>query len=417
MTRLKMPKRVLAFALSLIICAGVFSANSLEKVDRYSATAATDVSEYAKKIQDINEKQQELDEKIKDAEKDIEDETEKQELIKKKISAVNEKVELLNSYMTQLEIEIAENQRKLDKQQKDIESGVANFKKRLRAMYLSGDNTYSSVLFESGDFYDMLMRMELIKRVAKHDNKVISDLIAVKNEYEQTKSELEKQQSDYDKQNEDLTSQKEELDKLYSSSEKLQKEYEDKKAELEKKNKEYAEEREAFETELSSLLSTSSNATREEAEAAANEALSANLSNTDFGWPVPSSYTVTSGIGARWGTQHNGIDIAGGKGSEICASESGTVVTINTTCTHNYGKSQSCGCGHGYGNYILIDHGNGFATLYGHLTSVNVNVGDNVTKGHQIGTMGSTGYSTGYHLHFELRYNGTYINPVSYLNL
>jgi murein DD-endopeptidase MepM/ murein hydrolase activator NlpD len=137
----------------------------------------------------------------------------------------------------------------------------------------------------------------------------------------------------------------------------------------------------------------------------------------DFKWPVPGNYYVSSGVGARWGTYHKGLDITGDSGTAICAAEAGTVVTVNNSCTHNYGKSSSCGCGGGYGNFVIIDHGNGFLTLYGHMTKALVSVGDTVKQGEQIGTMGTTGYSTGTHLHFELRYNGYITNPAAFLKL
>jgi murein DD-endopeptidase MepM/ murein hydrolase activator NlpD len=137
----------------------------------------------------------------------------------------------------------------------------------------------------------------------------------------------------------------------------------------------------------------------------------------NFAWPVPQDYTINSGVGARWGTYHKGIDINGDHGYEIHACEAGTVIMTNTTCTHDYGKYESCGCGGGYGNFIIIDHGNDFLTLYGHLTKVLVEPGDVVQQGDLIGLMGSTGYSTGDHLHLEIRYQGYVLNPINYVDL
>ena len=104
-------------------------------------------------------------------------------------------------------------------------------------------------------------------------------------------------------------------------------------------------------------------------------------------------------------------------GTPIHASCSGKVIKINTTCTHDYGKEESCGCGGGYGNYVIIDHGNEFITLYGHLSEVDVEIGDEVKKGDVIGKMGSTGFSTGDHLHIEIRYQGYILNPAFYLDV
>ena len=135
-----------------------------------------------------------------------------------------------------------------------------------------------------------------------------------------------------------------------------------------------------------------------------------------YEWPVPGHYTLSSVWNEdRTTYNHGAIDISDGSimNAEVVAAESGTVVLSNSDCTHNYGKDGSCGCGGGYGNYLMIDHGNGKATLYAHLTSLNVSSGDYVQKGQVIGYVGTTGWSTGPHLHFETRLNGEKYNPMT----
>lgn len=439
MSKLKMLKRVLAFVLALSLCTNFFIGESDLPVKVKADDTAYDVSEYSEKLQDIAKEQAKLDKQIKSAKKDIENKEKEEKLIKKKIDAVNKKIEVLNSYMTTLEVEMSSNQRLIDEKQKEIGDGVEKLKKRIRAMYLAGEDSYTTMLLESGSFYDVLMRLELIKRVANHDNSLIDQLVSDKEKYENAQNKLNSQKSEYDKQLEELDSQKKELDKLYNSSKQQKAAYEKQKAELEAKNQEYIRERKIFEADLSGILSStygdsSDETARAAAELSANEALrtlkdniSQRIANGeeipagecryDFGWPVPGSYYITSGVGERWGSYHNGMDISGSKGTSIHAAESGTVIRTNASCPHNYGKEESCGCGGGYGNYIIIDHGNGFISLYGHLSSLMVKDGANVEKGDMIGTMGSTGYSTGDHLHFEIRYQGMYLNPASYLSI
>ncbi|MDE5884933.1 MAG: peptidoglycan DD-metalloendopeptidase family protein [Oscillospiraceae bacterium] len=135
-----------------------------------------------------------------------------------------------------------------------------------------------------------------------------------------------------------------------------------------------------------------------------------------FIWPCPEHYYISSGFGSRWGTNHKGIDIAQNAGADAVASRAGKVIKVNTSCTHNYGKNKNC-CGNGYGNYVLIDHEDGtYSTMYAHLQTVLVSVGDYVEKEQTIGYVGTTGHSTGYHLHFEIRKDGTAVNPDDYLN-
>ena len=139
-----------------------------------------------------------------------------------------------------------------------------------------------------------------------------------------------------------------------------------------------------------------------------------------FLWPSASFYYVSaefnSGDSVHKGN-HKGIDIAGGgiSGTPVRAAAAGTVYNACGYCTHNYGKNYSCGCGGGYGNFVAIDHGkyngNYYKTLYGHMSKITVSVGQQVSRGQIIGYVGSTGWSTGPHIHFETIYNGTKVNP------
>lgn len=118
--------------------------------------------------------------------------------------------------------------------------------------------------------------------------------------------------------------------------------------------------------------------------------------------PVKSGYTITSRFGPRWGTTHTGTDVAAPTGTAIYAAAAGTVI---------FSGNQ----GNGYGNYIIIDHGNGVSTLYGHCSSLGVSTGARVSQGQYIAAVGSTGNSTGPHLHFEVRKDGSRLNPQNYV--
>ena len=398
-----------------------------------------DVTEYAQKLRTIAEQQAKLDDEISKADTDIKNQKNKQKILQKKIDSVNDEIQTINSYMTALEIKISNNKREIEKKKAEIEQGISDFKQRLRAMYLAGSESYTSIILESDSFYDVLMRMELLKRVANHDNDMIDNLVTLKNQYESKQKELESQQEEYKKQNKSLTAKKKNLNKLYNSTEETKKELQRKKKALQAQNKAYETERAQFETGLSGILKSSSGSTSRDKEVEATMAI-ANVkldelhkainekkkkgkklgkyeASYDFAWPVKDHYNVSSGVGARWGAFHSGLDITGDHGTPIRASDNGTVLRTNTTCTHDYGKSKSCGCGGGYGNYVIIDHGNDFITLYGHLTEVDVQPGDKIKKGEVIGKMGSTGFSTGDHLHFEIRYQGYILNPAYYVEI
>lgn len=138
----------------------------------------------------------------------------------------------------------------------------------------------------------------------------------------------------------------------------------------------------------------------------------------DWGWPTNAGYVITSGYGYRWGSMHTGIDVsgAGNFGSPIYAAADGVVELAFNGCPSS-GKGRYDTCGYGgrtLGNQIVINHGNGYTTVYGHMhQTMNVRVGQTITKGTRIGSMGHSGKSTGAHLHFEVKYNGINLNPLS----
>jgi murein DD-endopeptidase MepM/ murein hydrolase activator NlpD len=129
-------------------------------------------------------------------------------------------------------------------------------------------------------------------------------------------------------------------------------------------------------------------------------------------WQRPSSGRISSGFGPRWGRNHNGVDIAAGVGTPVVATRGGTVVHVTSSCH----PTSSWGCGGGFGNYVVVDHGDGFGSVYAHLSSVSVGSGQSVGRGGSIGQIGNSGNSYGAHLHFEIRQAGRPQNPCSYIS-
>jgi murein DD-endopeptidase MepM/ murein hydrolase activator NlpD len=360
-------------------------------------------------------------------------------------------------------------------------------------MYIAGSGSYTDILVGTSDFYDMLMRIELIKRVANYDNDMIDGLIALKDQYESEQEELNAQKAELEADLDSLSERREKqqaqmtkLEGLYSESEKSLEELEEDRKLYEDNLEELEKEQEEFEESLQKLYEEQEAIKKKEEEEAAKKAKeeeerkkkeaeeaerkkqeeaakqqnsstdsdssdntdktdtgstdsntnSDTNSNTDnnqgggntnsdygyvdksrFTWPVPGYYHISYGVGWRWGAYHKGIDIysANIRGANIIAADAGTVILVSNTCTHDYGKNYSCGCGGGYGNYCIIDHGDGYWTLYGHSEGITVKQGQTVKKGTVLGTVGSTGHSTGPHLHFEVRKDGVAQNPSNYV--
>jgi len=382
-------------------------------------------------------------------------------LINEEIQTLNDNIDYLENEMSALEL--------------NIDTNMEQFKKRLRAMYISGNDSLASVLVGATDFFDVLSKMEFINRISSHDNALMETLKSQINDYNEDKqilskamTELEDKKEDSSKKRDEFNSILEDLSADYQNTqneldkislqqealsinldelEKYQKEQEEEEKKIQKAIEEYyiqssiAESVSVSESESVSVSeSVSISKAQEEAKnttkvtqapivttqpttagSSTNNDYSNNLTSGFFNWPVPNIYTITDYYGTRtWNDQgmHYGIDISGAYviGADIVAAESGTVILVSNYCTHNYPKTSSCGCGGGFGNYVIIDHGNGYATLYGHCESVDVSVGQKVQRGEVIAHVGCSGYSTGYHLHFEVRYNGERIDPLPFLS-
>lgn len=402
------------------------SADEADETDNYFDT-------YADKLAEIERRQQELDKQLSGDDEEMLDAAATQKIILEEINILNEKLAVLNGYMSSMDIKIATERDQANALRGEIDFGVEQYKKRLRAMYIAGEVGYAEIIFGAGDFFDMLMRTELMQRVTAGDAKRLDELVAKKAVYDEKMKKIESEKNVYDDQAAALEREKKNLADLYDSNGETRRALREHKAELEESQRVFENEIYSYEGILNDLLLGTYNSDVDEAKRletepeakAVIESLQKSIeerkkSGQDipetecqytFKWPVKDHYEITSGVGARWGSYHTGLDIAGEGGCPITAAEAGEVVRTNNSCTHNYGKYGSCGCGGGYGNFVIIDHGNGFLTLYGHLTQTEVEVGDKVKEGQEIGLMGSTGYSTGTHLHYELRYQGYVTDP------
>lgn len=461
-------KQIIAGAAAFVIAATavVSGTNSDYAVKTEASSLQSQINDYQQQLEDYKEQQAAIDAQIQQNKDNLENELAYQQDIQSQIETVENTLKVLSEYILQLkkdiktcEDDIAAKEAEIEKKKTEIEEGKEAFMSRLRAMYIAGSGSYSNILLSSENFYDMLMKVELVKRVANYDNEIINELYDLKKQLEaeevalnNKKAELEVQMTEYNAQKEEQDAQREKLNGLYEESEKKadqiqgmisegQQSHEELEAEMydlqdviddlvrqeeERKRKEEEERRRREEEERR----------RQEEEAKKNQQNSGSSSGSSnnyqsgeytgddyrtgtgiFAWPVPGYYNITSGVGWRWGAYHQGIDISsyGIRGANICASDSGTVVKVNNSCTHDYGKYGSCGCGGGYGNYCIINHGNGYMTLYGHAQYISVSVGQEVSQGDVLGVVGSTGFSTGDHLHFEVRLNGVAQNPLNYL--
>ena len=268
------------------------------------------------------------------------------------------------------------------------------FSQRVRSMEKQGKVDYWSVLFRATSFSDLLTRLDIINEIMRYDQRVINDYKTIQAEVKAKMEELEGQRAEAEEIKATLQTQKTELDKQRDAANALMQELRADSAEAKAEMDALAKEEEAILAEAVRLSKIYAQQNQDPA------------TQGGYIWPVSSRY-ITSTMGGRTSpggigsTNHKGTDIGRvGYTSEIYAAKAGTVI-IST-----YSKS--------YGNYVVISHGSGNTTLYGHMSSRKVNVGQRVKQGDVIGITGSTGNSTGPHLHFEITENGVRVNPLKH---
>ncbi len=452
MLKLRGVKKVLA----VISCAVL----TITAMSAYSARNNSEKPIYAKTIAEIQEERKQNEAKIAEYEQQIaalegskENEVEYQDTLSDQITLIQNNILLLDTELEQIKASIADTEqhiadlnKNIEDQQAQIDANIELFKERLCAMYITGNDTLMSAILGSTDFYDMLSRVEMINSIAEHDEQLIDELINDINALEKSKSDLETEkltlemsketQEAKKKEKEDeiaeldekMKKSQDELDRLALEQERYNQSVEELEADnaaLDAQEEEILDqirreqerlEEERHQQELLQQQQQQQNNNGGSSSSNQEIVIDTSAGASGFAWPTPGYYYVSSPYGSRWGRMHQGIDIAGGgiSGAPAVASKGGTVIGVVTGCSHNYPKSGRC-CGNGYGNYVTVSHGDGYTTVYAHLSTVNVSVGDSVSQGQVLGYVGSTGHSTGYHLHFEVRKNGVAQNPRNYV--
>lgn len=403
----------LTLALVLVLSVGVFGGTVSQ-----AAPTLSEIQALKDEAAELTAEKDALSEKIDDTEneqfvilakKKVLDE--KIELTKAEIKNISEQIELYGKLIEEKEAEVQKAQEREDQQ-------LALYKERVRRMEEYGSISYLAVLFDAASFSDLLARLDFIFEVMNYDEKLYHNYIESKEEtqaakvvLEETQAELEATKADLEDTKAEFDGQRKEADEYIAELESTLEGYmalyaeadaaeAEKWAEVDRLLAEY----QAEQDRLTAANGGGSNDDDEEED----EPTDAPVGNGIFIWPVPASYWVTSEFGWRthpvYGDQrhHNGIDIGADYYSNILAADGGTVL-----CAY-YDWS--------YGNFVMIDHGNGFVTLYAHMEELYVSEGEYVSQGEVVGLCGSTGTSTGPHLHFEVRYDGTFVDPLDYLS-
>lgn len=371
--RKKIWRVLITFLITVTFCSSVFAESLQDKLDDLK--------------QQANDKQTEINSaKSKEA------------TVSEQLRNIAEQVDSATAAYNDVKNELAANQKKIDDNevllknaQKNLDKREKILDKRLRDIYVHGQISYIDVLVGANNFSDFLTRLDLIKRIIKYDYDLISNILQERQTITDTQNALEEEHSKTEKL---AQAAKEKSDILQAKKNEQQAMLNKVKSDRETAEKAYNE------------IAAASRQVEQMILAYAN-------SNADyyaggsgqFIWPI--NGPITSPFGWRvhpiFGSEyfHSGIDIAGDYGDSIHAAAAGTVIYAGWIS--------------GYGNAVIINHGGGVQTLYGHNQSLNVSEGQQVSQGQVISYCGSTGNSTGPHCHFEVRVNGEPVNPLNYL--
>jgi len=363
------------------------------------AVTQQEINELKDDANDLKSKRKELEAKLNALSDDKAEALNRKKLLDQQVSNTSAQIQNVEAQIANYTELITQTEAELAEAEAKEEAQYELFCQRVRSMEEEGTVDYWSVLFRATSFSDLLGRLDIINEIMDYDQRVIQDLKDLQAEIEAKKATLEASKAEAEAARAELVTVKKELDAQRAEANRLIQQIRDNESAYKTAVDDLEREEEAI---LAEIL-------RKSRELAAQQAAQGKPVQSNPGgyiWPVDSRY-ITSTVGGRTSpggvgsTNHKGTDIGRvGYTSPIYASKAGTVIVSQ------YSSS--------YGNYVVISHGSGNTTLYGHMSSRKVEVGQYVLQGDVIGITGSTGNSTGPHLHFEITENGVRINPLSH---
>lgn len=337
------------------------------------------------------------------------------------LESIGNELSKLNDDIDAKEKQIDTTKQELSEAKETEKSQYESMKLRIKYMYEKGDSTYVDLLMEAGSLSELLSKAEYITKISSYDRQKLDEYAATKEKIAEKEKALEGEHAELLTLQDETEAKQASVEKLLAAKQTELRNYETKIASAEGQISEYAKSIEAQENQIKSIeaeIKRKEEEARKKAEeekkkaAAANKAAqtykTVSLGDISFTWPCPASGRITSGFGSRKSptkgasSNHQGIDISAPTGTSIVAAAAGEVVIAT------YSSSA--------GNYVMISHGGGVYTVYMHASSLLVSQGQSVKKGQTIAKVGSTGYSTGSHLHFGVRVNGSYVNPTKYVS-
>ncbi len=389
--------KILSLLLIVVCVCGTYVASA-------PAVSAATASEIQAEIDRLEKESAALQADINKLKNDINEQKKLKTAIEKRMAVVQQKINACNNKIAEINKQIDDNKAAIEANNKKIEEDKELFKRRLRAIQMSNTGSNIQILLGAKNFSEFLQLSQLTASVSAKDKKmmegIIKEIEKLNEKIKENEKLLEEQsaiKAEIAKDQAALQADANEIQKVINSINKDKNEVQADKNAIDKE----IQDKEDY---LNSIMGGNAGGPL--------------VNDGKFKWPT-SFKRISSYFGKRWNRMHNGVDISNGTyGSPVYAMADGKVYTCVKSCTHNHrkvdknGNVYSCGCGGGYGNYVAIDHGGyngvGYKAIYAHMGSVVVSDGATVRKGQIIGYIGSTGQSTGPHLHFGIQINTKY---------
>ena len=359
------------------------------------AVTQSEIDDLKEQADDLDNQREQLQQQLKEIQSDKSKALEQKELLEQQINAAQAEINNIQSQIDKYSELISLKEEELAQAEAEEAELYDQFCKRVRYMEEEGEVSYWSILFGSDDFSDLLDNFIMVEEFIQYDNDLMNGILALQDQIAADKADLETSKADQEtakarqvEVRSELQSQQDQVDALIDEISGQEDLLEQQEAKLRSAANAMDEEIKRLEKEMADQISNV-------------------VSESGFQWPLPSSWnTLSSLFGSRTHpitgrpNNHTGIDIPASRNTEIYAAKSGVVVTST------YNSS--------YGNYVVVSHSDGTSTLYAHMNRRNATVGQTVSQGQVIGYVGTTGSSTGNHLHFEIRVNGSRVDPVNY---
>ena len=384
-----------------LLCGVLVLALCTSAATQAGAVTQSEIDALKKEQQASQAKQEELKDQLAEAEAQQAAAQEKRQLLTQQLNAINAEIANIDAQISYYDGEIAQK----EEERKEAEAREAEqyelFCQRVRMMEEQGTVSYWSILFDSSDFSDLLDRIVDVDAVMAYDNEVMDQLIATRQELERLQGELESARAEEQAAKEQQAAKKAEQQAKVAEAQAL----------LDQINADVAEVNRQLDAEDAAAANLQAEIAKKQKqleEERKQQNVTLPPTGSGYQWPLPSScLTLTSAFGYRIHPisgqphSHTGIDVSAAGGTPIYAAKGGQVIMSE------YGS----GVNWSYGNFVVIDHGDGTTTLYAHMSSRAVSEGQMVTQGQTIGYVGNTGNSKGNHLHLEVRVNGQRVDP------